>query len=271
MPPGKPDMDEFLIFSSGGHGGQILVIGVPSMRLYKTIAMFTPEPWQGFGYGADWGEAILAEGTTDEGTPYSRGRGKLTWADTHHPALSETNREYDGRWVYINDRANGRLAMADLRDFKVKQIVDVPNLQSSHGGCFVTPNSEYVHISTMTPTLVKTDNIERALENFKDSFRGYSSFMAIDQKTGRIDLARSFQVELPPYTQDLADAGKLVSYGWAFINSYNTELATGGNLEGKDSLEVGASQNDFDYLHIINWKRAEELVAAGRAVTKNGI
>lgn len=123
----------------------------------------------------------------------------------------------------------------------------------------------------MTPTLVKTDNIERALENFKDSFRGYSSFMAIDQKTGRIDLARSFQVELPPYTQDLADAGKLVSYGWAFINSYNTELATGGNLEGKDSLEVGASQNDFDYLHIINWKRAEELVAAGRAVTKNGI
>jgi len=271
VPPGKPQLDEFLMFASGGPGGQILVIGVPSMRLYKVIGMFTPEPWQGFGYGADWGEAVLEQGTTEQGTPYSRARGKLRWADTHHPALSETNGEYDGRWVYINDRANGRLAMADLRDFKVKQIVDVPNLQSSHGGAFVTPNTEYVHISSMTPTLVKTDDIERALENFKDAFRGYSSFLAVDQKTGRIDLGRSFQVELPPYTQDLADAGKLVSYGWAFINSYNSEMATGGNLEGKEPLEVGASQKDFDYLHIINWKKAEELVAAGKAVTRNGI
>ncbi|MDW8047594.1 MAG: cytochrome C, partial [Chloroflexota bacterium] len=37
VPPGKPQLDEFLMFASGGHGGQILVIGVPSMRLYKVI------------------------------------------------------------------------------------------------------------------------------------------------------------------------------------------------------------------------------------------
>jgi len=271
VPPGRPELDEFLIIASGGHGGQLLVIGVPSMRLYKVIGVFTPEPWQGYGYGADWGEQILAEGTTENGTPYSAARGKITWGDAHHPALSETNGEYDGRWVYINDRANGRLGMVDLRDFKVKQIVDVPNLQTSHGGMFVTPNSEYVHISTITPTLVDYSDIENALEKFAESFRGYSTWCAIDPQTGRIDLARSFQIELPPYTQDLADAGKLVSDGWGFMNSYNSELAVGGDLEGGDPIEIGASQNDFDYLHCVNWRKAEQVLEAGKFRTINGM
>ena len=34
-------------------------------------------------------------------------------------------------------------------------------------------------------------------------------------------------------------------------------MATGGIEQGKPPIEVGASQLDFDYLHIINWKKAE--------------
>src|SRR5690606_12894825 len=147
-------------------------------------------------------------------------------------------------------RANGRIAMIDLRDFKTKQILDVPNLETSHGGVFVTQNSEYVHISTMTPTLLDGVNPEDALDNSADSFRGYSTFLAINQDNGRFDLDRSFQIELPPYTQDLADSGKLDSHGWIFINSYNTEMAVGGNLEGGQPIEVGASRADFDYMHV---------------------
>ena len=49
MPTGK--LDEYVMFASGGHGGQVLAIGLPSMRLLRTIAVFTPEPWQGYGYG----------------------------------------------------------------------------------------------------------------------------------------------------------------------------------------------------------------------------
>ena len=45
-------MDEYLMFASGGHAGQVFVIGVPSMRLLKSIAVFTPEPGQGYGFGA---------------------------------------------------------------------------------------------------------------------------------------------------------------------------------------------------------------------------
>ncbi|MCC7363358.1 MAG: Sec-dependent nitrous-oxide reductase [Dehalococcoidia bacterium] len=268
VPPGE-QADEFFLFASGGHSGQILVIGVPSMRLLKVIAVFSPEPWQGYGVGAD-NDVILREGTNSSATPTSAARSPLTWGDTHHPALSETGGEYDGRWIYINDRANGRIGMVDLRDFKTKQLVDVPNLDSSHGGVFVTPNSEYVHISTMTPTLVDPTKAATALENFKTAFRGYSSFLAIDQANGKIDLAKSFQVELPPYTQDLADSGKLASDGWVFINSYNSEMATGGNMTGGKPLEVGASANDFDYLHIINWKKAEQ-VAASKSRMQNGM
>ena len=258
--PGQKD--EYYMMSSAGHSGQVLVVGMPSMRILKVIAVFAPEPWQGFGYGADWGKKILEDGANGNGTA-------LAWGDTHHPALSETNGDYDGRWLYINDRANGRIAMIDLRDFKVKQILKIPNLMTSHGGVFATPNTDYVHISSKIPTV--WDGGFAPLEQYKDKFRGASAWLAIDKTTGRIDLAKSFQIELPPYNQDLADAGKLASDGWGFINSYNTEMATGGNMEGKPSIEAGASAKDFDFLHIINWKKAAEVVAAGKFEMRNGV
>lgn len=258
VPPGQKD--EYIMFSSGGHGGQVLVIGLPSMRLLKVLAAFSTEPWQGFGYGADWSQKVLEEGAN--GIP-------LSWGDTHHPALSETNGEYDGRWLYINDRANGRIAMIDLRDLRVKQVIKIPNMQTSHGGVFATPNTDYVHISSKIPTV--WDGGYASLDQYKEKFRGASAWLAIDKATGRIDISRSFQIELPPYNQDLADAGKLASDGWGFINSYNTEMATGGNMEGRPAIEAGASARDFDYLHIINWKKAEEVVRAGKVEVRNGI
>ena len=147
------------------------------------------------------------------------------------PGISETDGMYDGRFLYINDRANGRIAMVDLRDFKTKQILDIPNLQTSHGGCFVTPSTEYVHISSMSPCPV-TESGFAPLSRYQEDFRGFSTWLRIDQDTGRFVLDESFQIELPPYTQDLADAGKLASFGFGFINTYNTEMATGGNLHG---------------------------------------
>ena len=53
--------DEFIVFSSGGQSGQVIVYGVPSMRLLKYIAVFTPEPWQGYGYDED-SLAVLRQG-----------------------------------------------------------------------------------------------------------------------------------------------------------------------------------------------------------------
>ena len=69
-------------------------------------------------------------------------------------------------------------------------------------------------------------------------------------------------MELPPYMQDLADAGKLASEGWIFLNSFNTEMSYGGTLEGRPPMESGASQNDMDYLHIIDLR--ERRASGGR-------
>ncbi|NIP60305.1 MAG: cytochrome C, partial [Gemmatimonadetes bacterium] len=110
--------DEYVMFGSGGHSGQVLVIGVPSMRLLKVIAAFTPEPWQGFGYGSEEHAAIFERGRMEDH--------EITWGDTHHPALSETDGDYDGEFLFINDKANPRIAVIDLRDFETKQIVTNP-------------------------------------------------------------------------------------------------------------------------------------------------
>ncbi len=262
VPPGK--FDDYVLLASGGHSGQMLVIGMPSMRILKVIGVFTPEPWQGYLYGSDWGE--VANVDADQANPPT----ELSWGDTHHPAISETNGEYDGRFVYIQDRANGRVGFVDLRDFRTKQVLAIPNIQTSHGGMFVTPNSEYVHVSSKFPE-VWPEGAYADLTEYKEKYHSVSTWLKIDQTTGKLNLAESFQVEIPPYTQDLADAGKKVSDGWGFIGSFNTEMATGGNMEGGQSMEAGASKNNFDYLHAINWKKAEEVAKAGKVEEMNGI
>lgn len=251
--------DEYYIFASGGHSGQVIVIGVPSMRILKYIAVFTPEPWQGYGYG-DQTTALLRSGDRD-------GR-ELNWADTHHPALSETDGTYDGQYLFINDKANARVAVISLEDFTTKQIVFSELLRSDHGAAFVTPNTEYVIESGQYPVPLGGEFVP--IEQYQEKYRSAVLFWKFDREKGRIDTAKSFAIELPPYMQDLADSGKLASDGWMFINSLNTEMAFGGNLEGRPPLESGASQNDMDYLHVINWRKAEEVVNAGKFETVAG-
>jgi nitrous-oxide reductase len=254
-------LDEYLMFSSGGHGGQVLVTGLPSMRLLKVIAVFTPEPWQGYGFGSKESHEVLAGGKVD---------GKdVLWADTHHPALSETNGEYDGQWLFINDKANARLAVIDLRDFETKQIVKNPLILADHGGAFVTPNTEYIIQGTQYATPLGWEYAP--LSEYQEKYRGPLAFWKFDRQRGRIDPAASFAIELPPYWQDLADAGKLASDGWVFLNSLNTEMATGGVESGQPPFESGTTQRDMDYLHVVNWRKAEAVVQAGKAETIKGM
>lgn len=258
MPSGQHD--PYIMISSGGQSGQVYVIGVPSMRILKAIGVFTPESWQGYGYGGH-GDQILADGFVD-GKP-------ILWGDTHHPSISETNAEYDGQFVFINDKANARIAVIDLRDFETKQIIKTPNAINDHGGAFVTPNTEYV---IEGPQYAAPIGFEYAsLDEYEEKYRGLITFWKFDRMAGRLDQSQSFQIELPPYWQDLCDAGKKVSEGWVFCNSFNTELATGGIELGEPPFEAGTAKNDTDYLHIMNWKKAEEVFKAGKYEMIGGI
>ncbi len=252
--------DDYIMFASGGHGGQVYVIGMPSMRILKQIAVFTPEPWQGYGYGAEGTMQILSEGFVD-GEP-------VLWGDTHHPALSETGGDYDGQFLFVNDKANARLAVIDLRDFETKQIVKNPIAVNDHGGSMVTPDTDWIIEGGQYAAPLGWEY--SSLDNYAEDYRGMITFWKFDREAGRLMQDQSFAIELPPYWQDLCDAGKLVSDGWVFCNSFNTEMATGGVESGTAPFESGASQRDMDYLHIINLDKAVEVASSGKTIEVNG-
>lgn len=256
-PSGRPD--EYVLFSSGGQSGQVFAIGVPSMRLLRSIAVFTPESWQGYGYAGS--EDRVQESLKVRGTP-------VLWGDTHHPALSESKGDYDGQFLFIGDKANARLAVIDLRDWETKQIVKNPLTVSDHGAAFVTPDTDYVIEGGQYATVLGYGYAP--LDDYKKSYRGMVTMWKFDRTKGRIDEQNSFALELPPYWQDLADAGKLASDGYFFVNSFNSEMATGGIERGAPPFEAGVSKRDMDYLHIINWKKAEAVFKAGKAKQING-
>jgi nitrous-oxide reductase len=218
------------------------------MRLLKYIAVFTPEPWQGYGFDEE-SKKVLEQGKI---------RGKdITWGDTHHPALSETDAKVDGKWLIINDKANPRIAVIDLSDFETKQIVVNPVFKSEHGGSFFTQDSEW--IIEAAQYAAPFDNNYHPIEDYKESYRGGVTMWKFDPKHGRIQEKDSYTIELPPYMQDLSDAGKKVSHGWGFTNSFNSEMYTGGIEVGMPPNEAGMSRNDTDYLHVYNWKKLAEL------------
>jgi nitrous-oxide reductase len=232
------DLDEYYLFSSGGHSGQVYIYGVPSMRHLGTIPVFAPYPATGYGFD-DETKAML---------------GNLTWGDVHHPSLSETNGDYDGRWLFVNEM-NARIARIDLRDFKTKQILGpVPNISGNHGSSFVTPNTEYAIMSSRFAIPIPKGKVA-SIDKYASEYKGVAAGIKIDPKTGAMSVG--WQIVLPPFDWDLGDAGKKVSDGWFFLTCYNSERATG-------KLEVTASQRDRDYIAAIDWRAAEKAVAEGK-------
>ena len=242
--PGKKD--EFYLFYSGGHSGQVFVAGIPSMRHLFTIPVFSPHP--GVGYGFDEESKHLL--------------GDFTWGDVHHPALSQTDSMYDGRWLFVNDNANNRVARIDLRDMKTKQVFGpIPNSSGNHGSSFVTENTEYVLVATrFSVPLPKGRYAE--VQKYADEFHGMVSGLTVDKETGEMKLG--WQILTPPFNWDLGSTGKGPSSGWAFWTSYNTEMAY-------ETLEAGASQMDRDLGAVVNWRAAEAAVRDGKATMMDGV
>jgi nitrous-oxide reductase len=48
-------------------------------------------------------------------------------------------------------------------------------------------------------------------------------------------------------------------------------MATGGIEDGNPPFESGASRNDMDYMHIIDWQKAEQVAAAGQTREARGM
>jgi len=254
-PSGK--QDEFLCLNSGGQAASAIIYGVPSMRIYKYVPTGAHDPASGYLHDVET-KAMLRKGRIIDSQ-------ENTWADTHHPSFSETGGKYDGRYAFLNDKANPRIFVIDLKDFETKQVIHNPIFMSAHGGAFATPNTEYIVEGAQYAAPTDRKYVPLNQTNYDKHYRGGITFHKFDNEKGRIDPKKSFTVIAPPYSQDLSDAGKGESYGYSFTNSFCSERYIGTGPEGKNPpFEAGCSARDTDFMHVVNWKKAEELFKKGK-------
>ncbi|MFB3163680.1 Sec-dependent nitrous-oxide reductase [Neobacillus sp. 179-J 1A1 HS] len=231
------EKDDYYLFASGGHSGQMFIYGVPSMRHIRTVPVFSQDSATGYGF--------------DEHS--KKMMGGYTWGDLHHPAFSETKGDYDGKYMFATDVGNSRAAAMDLETFTVKDIINVPNTSGPHCAAFVTENTEYMFLPTRFAVPIGSEY--KPLDEYSQQYRGVMSAVTFDQNQEKLNIA--YQVALPPWSYDLSDAGKKSSADWAVMTTYNTEEAT-------TNLEINASQADRDFIVLFNWKELEKMVAEGQ-------
>jgi nitrous-oxide reductase len=161
------ELDDYYGFWSGGHSGEVRIIGVPSMRELMRIPVFN------FDSATGWG--ITNESKRVLGTQFLNG-------DTHHPKITYTNARYDGRYCFINDKANTRVARIRLDIMKTDKIVTIPNVSSIHGlSLQKEPRTGYVFANA--EFIVPLPNDGRDLADPKNY---WSMFTAIDADTMEI-------------------------------------------------------------------------------------
>ena len=120
--PGQ--LDDYYGLWSGGHSGEMRVLGLPSGREIKRIPVFNMDCMSGWGITNE-SKAIL--GTKPDGSP------KYMVGDTHHVHASYAKGTYDGRYAWVNDKINSRLARVRLDTFECDKITELPNVQGFHG------------------------------------------------------------------------------------------------------------------------------------------
>ncbi len=232
--------DEFYAFLSGGFSGQLAVYGLPSGRLFKVIPVFSVDAEKAYGFNEETKPML------------NTSHGFIPWGDSHHPDMSQTNGELDGRWIFINENNTPRIARIDLTTFETVEILEIPNTAGNHSSSYVTDNTEYVIAGTRFSIPIPQRDI--SIKDYKGNFKGTLSFIKVDPENGEMDL--KFQILMPGFNYDKAHPGRGKSHGWFFYTTYNTE-------EAHTLLEVNASQNDKDFIAAINWKKIEAYVNNG--------
>jgi nitrous-oxide reductase len=235
------EYDEFYCFMSGGYSGQITAYGLPSGRLLKEVPVFSKYPENGYGYSEET-KAMFQ-------TSY----GEVPWDDSHHIELSQTDGNFDGRWLFVNGNNTPRIARVDLATFETVEILEIPDVAGLHCAPFITENSEYLVSGTRFSIPIPQEDV--SIDSYKENFKGLINYVSLDQEHGHMELA--FQIEMPGFNYDLARNGKGKSHGWSFLTTYNSEQA-------HTLLEVNASQMDKDLMAVVNWKKAEEYMEEGR-------
>jgi nitrous-oxide reductase len=227
IPPGK--LDHYYGFFSGGQSGEIRILGVPSMRELKRIPVVGRDAATGWGRD-DWSRDLL--GGSDSG-------------DTHHVHLSYTDGTYDGRYVYVNDKANARLARVRCDIMEVDAITDIPNSQGTHGIFPQRHKTGLVLCNAEFRTPQPNDG-----RDLDDPSKYGAMHTAIDGETMEVKWQVLIEGNLDLCATDYE--GK-----YSFATCYNSE--------GGVTLE-GMMASDRDHLYVFNLAEIEEAVSKGKTI-----
>jgi nitrous-oxide reductase len=230
------ELDDYYGFWSAGHSGEVRIVGVPSMRIFKRIPVFNVDP------GSGWG-------ITNESKAMMGG---YTVGDTHHMHGSYKDGTYDGKYFWVNDKANNRVARIRVDLLETDKIISIPHAQGAHG-LFPQrfPQTDWLVINSEFRTPLRNDGRGDPADGTK--YGGVHT--VIDAETMEIICQIMVPVNL-----DLAatDYGGLYS----FATSYNSE----GGVTISEMLA-----RDRDYLVVFNWENIKDALAKKKFEVVDGI
>lgn len=232
------EQDEYYGFWSGGHSGEVRILGIPSMRELMRIPVFNTCSATGWGI-------------TNESKRIKGDSAHIMSGDSHHPHMSMTDGRYNGKYVFINDKANSRVARIRCDVMKVDKMITIPNVQAIHGlRVQKVPETKYVICNSEFEVPMTNDG----KANLEDVSTYRSLFNVIDAEKMEV----AFQVMVDG-NLDNTDA----DYDGKYFAStcYNSEM--GMNLGEMITAER-------DHVVVFNLARCEAALKAGKFKTYNG-